>query len=604
MKKLLLLVFSAVCLASCSLKETISNAFSPSSTNNFDLDPVTEITTDSSNSTSYDKELGDESVDVPSEYNGSNPETISAGGKYYYSGTVSKIDITKKDIEVYLFFDGVTIESTTGIALGSKNITCHLVLLNGKTNTVTNDFYDENAIHIKGNLTISGDGILNVESKQKNGLKVSKDLVVNGSGVTLNITGENHAVAARSITVNKSTINVVSNAKDGFQLECDDDVTAFTNEQGFAYFKNAKISANTKGDGIQADTFVYISGGEMNIKTVGEFVSYSSANMSTYGLKTDDFKFLKSGTDYKRVAKDEIRSLNSSYYALTQSVKGIKAGAIEYDTNDDDVDDVTVTNGDYEISIAHLAKIAINSFDDCIHTNYGKVSLDSCNLELDTLDDGVHADYDLTVNNASIKISSSYEGLEGANVTINGDDTNIVSYSSDDGINAASDLVNQTNITINAGYLRIYANGDGVDANTALYFKGGTTIVEGPGSGNGSLDSDKIYFQGGIVFACSTSGMTEQMTASQNTFIYQGTTMSANKKISITDSSSNTLFSYTLKQSCNQLIFSHASLQLGSSYNIMADSSKITTISMSGSLTKVGVSSGSPGGGGGPGGHH
>ena len=37
-------------------------------------------------------------------------------------------------------------------------------------------------------------------------------------------------------------------------------------------------------------------------------------------------------------------------------------------------------------------------------------------------------------------------------------------------------------------------------------------------SGNGSLDADKIYFEGGIVFACSTSGMTEQMTASQNTF--------------------------------------------------------------------------------------
>ena len=80
--------------------------------------------------------------------------------------------------------------------------------------------------------------------------------------------------------------------------------------------------------------------------------------------------------------------------------------------------------------------------------------------------------------------------------------------------------------------------------------------------------------------------------------------MATNKVISITDSNSSVLFSYTLKQSCNQLIFSHADLQIGSSYNIMSDSTKITTISMTSSLTKVGVSGGGSGGGGAPGGHH
>ena len=128
MKKLLLLIFSAVCLASCTLKETISNVFNPSSQNNYDDDPVTTITTDTG-SNSYDKEIQEENVEIPSEYDGTNLESISVGGKYYYSGTVSKIDITKKDIEVYLFFDGVTIECDTGIAVGSKNIACHLVLM-------------------------------------------------------------------------------------------------------------------------------------------------------------------------------------------------------------------------------------------------------------------------------------------------------------------------------------------------------------------------------------------------------------------------------------------------------------------------------------------
>ena len=597
MKKMLLLIFSATCLASCSLKETISNVFNPSSTNNYDTDPVTTITTDTS-STSYDKEIAEETVETPTEFTGTNTTSITAGGYYSFEGEVGAIDI-KKNLEVYLFFNGVTINSDSGIAIGSaKDCKVHIVLQNGSTNIVSNDAADKNAIHIKGELYISGEGTLNVESKQKTAIKASGDIQISGANVTVNATGANHAISGRSILVNKSTVNVVSKGKDGFNAECDGDLTAFTNEQGYAHFVDAKISADTYGDGIQASSYVYISGGETNLTTHGEFVSYSSANITTYKLETSDFKYVKSGSTYKRVGADEIRTLNSNYYALTQSVKGIKVGAIE------DADGNDITTGDYEISIAHLAKVTVSSFDDCIHTNYGKVTLDSCNLELDTLDDGVHADYNLDVNNASIHISSSYEGLEGANVTISGADTNIVSYSNDDGINAASDLVSLTNITINDGFLRIYASGDGVDANDGLYFKGGTTIVEGPGSGNGSLDAEKIYFQGGIVFACSTSGMTEQMTATQNTFVYQGSTMTTNKVISITDSNSSVLFSYTLKQSCNQIIFSHADLQIGSSYNIMSDSTKITTISMTSSLTKVGVSGGGPGGGGAPGGHH
>ena len=594
--KPLLFLISTVCLASCSLKQVIENVFTPSSANNYDSDPVETIKTDTS-STSYDKELEEEVVEVPEDFTGENTTAITTEGKYSFEGEIGPIDI-KKGIEVYLFFNGITINNDAGVAISSvKDSKVHIVLQNGSTNKVTNNFEDTNAIHLKGELYISGQGTLNIESKQKTGLKVSKDIFISGENVILNVTGANHAINGRSITVNKSTVNVVSKGKDGIQLECDK-VTAFTNEQGFAYFVDATFTADTVGDGIQAASYVNISGGETSITTHGEFISYSTTNMSTYGLETDDFKFIKSGSTYKRVAKDEIRNLNSNYYAFAQSVKGIKVGAIEDSSGND------ITTGDYEISIAHLANVTIKSYDDCIHTNYGKVSLDSCNLELDSMDDGVHADYNLLISNASVHITSSYEGLEGANVTISGENTNIISYSSDDGINAASDLDSQTNITINDGYLRIYANGDGVDANTGLYFKGGTTIVEGPGSGNGSLDSDKIYFQGGIVFACSTSGMTESMTATQCTFAYQGSTMATNKLISITDSSNNSLFSYTLKQSCNQLIFSHPNMQVGSSYNIMSGSSKITTISMTSTLTKVGISGGGPGGGGGPGWGH
>lgn len=572
--------------------------------NNHDSDLSEDISSDLGSENEFDSsEVPDESIEVPEGYDAFENNTISAAGNYYLKGDYGPISITApKGSEVYVFLDGASVSSSEGIAFGSsKQIALHVVLLNDSVNSIVNDYEDANAFHVKGNVYISGSGTLDIESKQKNGLKVSKDLYVY-EGVTLNVEGYNHAIAARSISANGATISVKTQTKDGIQLECDSDVTEFTKEQGFAYLIDTNFSADTYGDGIQADTFVYISGGTYDIVTHGEFVAYSASALTEYGLTTDDFKYVKSGNSYKRVAKDEIRRLSSSYYALKNSVKGIKAGAIEYDSDGDDVDDATVTSGEYEIHIAHLASLSIDSTDDCIHANYGSVVIDSANLELTTFDDGVHADYDLSINNASIGINNSYEGLEGANVTIDGENTNIVAVSQDDGINAASDLTSTHNITINNGYLRVYASGDGLDANAALYLNGGTVIVEGPGSGNGSLDAEQVFFKGATVFATSTSGMTERMSATQPTFVWQGSSIASGSKVSIVDTDNVALFSYTLKQSCNQVIFSHPNMKTGQTYRLVSGSNVLASIAMNSTLVTSGTSQGGGPGGGGPGG--
>ena len=567
-----------------------SNQSSFNSENNYDSDPVSEITSDEG-SMPYDGYTVDEdNIEVPTSFDSFVDNEIKTAGKYYLKGDYPFISITAaKDSEVFIFMDGANINSNTGIAFGSsKAILLHLVLLEGSENVIANDFADTNAFHIKGDVRISGSGKLTINSAQKNGLKVSKDLFIFGS-VNLDVTGAGSAIAARSIYSNGATIKATASSKDGLQAEADT-VTEYTQDFGYVYLLNTNLTVKSHGDAIQADTYAYVSGGTHNYKTECEFIPYSTENMTEYGLETDDFKFVKSGSTYKRVAKDQIRQLTSSYYALSNSAKGIKVGALETSGGD------TITGG-YNICVAHLAKVTINSMDDCIHTNYGDVTIDSSNFELDSYDDGIHADYNVNVNNASIQINNSYEGLEGSVVTIDGDNTNIVSNSGDDGINAASDLETKNYIHINGGYLRVYAAGDGLDANTALYLNGGTVIVEGPGSGNGSLDADQIYFNGGIVFACSTSGMTERMTAKQNTFVWQGSSISSGKQVRIVNENGDQLFSYTLKQSCNQIIFSHKDLTLNNKYTLYSDSTSITTITMTSSLTKVGNSQGGGGGG-------
>ena len=603
MKKRFLLtsILIPLLLVGCS---KLASLLKIKSDQNYDSDPISEVTDDGVENDfdgAFEKEAD---IPIPNSFDGENLATVTGAGNYYYSGNVDKVEITKaaEGKTLYFFLNGVEINCSSALGFGNaKNAIVYIILMNGSTNTIVTDYIDSkgegvNGLHIKGDLHISGNGTLNIESKQKNGLKVSKDLYI--QDVTLNVIGVNHAIAARSIIGFDATINATAKSKDGIQLECDSGTTEFTNAQGFAYLVDCNYTSDTYGDGIQAATTVYISGGSYNITTHGEFVSYSSANMSEYGLTTKDFRYIYSNGSYKKVGEDEVRNLNSSYYALKQSVKGIKAGAIEYTVDDVEYE---VTKGDYEIYIAHAASITVDSTDDCIHTNYGNVTFHAANLVLSTVDDGVHADYDLLVNNASIQINSSYEGLEGANVTVDGEQTNIIANSEDDGINAANDSVETNNIYIKNGYLRVYASGDGLDANTGLYLQGGTVIVEGPGSGNGSLDADNVYFEGGIVFACSTSGMTEKMTASQNTFAWQGSTIGENTKISIVDPDSNALFSYTLKRSCNQIIFSHSELEVGKTYTLASGSSSITTIAMTSSLTKIGIK-GNNGGGGGPGG--
>ena len=597
--KLISLILSILLIGGCTNKQIPSENTNTENNSAFDTsdDPVNDVS-DNGTTNDYDSEsFSEEDVETPSEYDGENVQTISEPGKYLLSGELGPVSITvAKNKVVYLFLDGVSINSNEGIALASENkITLYIVLLNGKENNITNDFLDTNAVHIKGDVHILGNGTLNIESKQKNGLKVSKDLYISDETVTLNVIGANHAISARSLIASDATINVIAKGKDGVQLEVDSDVTEFTTEQGFARLTNVNFTSDSYGDGIQANTYLYISSGTYDITTHGVFVSYSQENMETYGLETDDFKFVASGDSYKRVAKDEIRSLSSRYYALTQSVKGLKVSEIE--TTDGYLE------GEYDIYIAHGAKINIDSTDDCIHTNYGDVTIEESNLFLSTFDDGVHADYNTNINNAHIEVYKSYEGLEGAVVTVDGNKTNLVIYSQDDGINAASDLSDENNIYIKDGYLRVYASGDGLDANTGLYLEGGEVIVEGPGQMNGSLDAEQVYFNGAIVFACSTNGMRERMSATQNTIVYQGTTtMYANSEITIVEEESEkVVYSYTLRQSCTQIIISHGGLEIGKYYLIKSGTTTIATIKQASTLTTVGSSGGPGGGPGGPG---
>lgn len=533
---------------------------------------------------------------------------ISGAGSYLLTGDYPNgITITaKKGETVHLYLNNATISNANGagIVKSDKAINLIITAVEGSTNSISTTKEGENALHVKGMLTINGSGTINItgSSSESSAIKVSKTCII--VDATINLTATKHGISAETIECEGATINILSSDKDGLHSECDFDNSEgttyeFSYGSGFVYLKNTVYICSVSGDGIQADTFVYIEGGSTKITAKGTFVQYSSANLTIYGLSSDDFRYIKNGDSYQKVASDYSGSLTNRY-ALTQSSKGIKVGEIEYDTNDDDEDDATITDGGYTIYIKS-GEFEITSSDDSIHANSGNVVIQGGTFTINTNDDGITADLLTEINGGTIAIQSSYEGIEGAYVKITGGDITI--FASDDGINSANDDTSITEyIIISGGNVKVDANGDGLDSNGSILISGGNVTVAGPTSnGDGALDSEKgILVNGGTLIAYSSLGMVE--TPAQNSEQYvisygQNTQIASGTAITLKDSSGNTVLSFTTEKVCGSVIVSSPELASGGTYSFYVGSDLVSTFTISSKITTLGASANFGGGG-------
>lgn len=515
--------------------------------------------------------------------------TITSAGSYILTGAYAGITVSVGNGETaHLFLNNTTISGGTGIAISNTNKKSTLIITacENTENEVASTADDANAIHVKGTLKINGTGTIKVSAK-KNGIKVSEGLSIADS--TINLTAENHALSARFIEAENAKINVLSAGKDALNAECDDETQAFTLDEGYVSLKSSKVSASVSGDGIQADTFVYITGGNVDIKTAATFVSYSAESMAAYDLSEDDFRYIKSGDTYKKVA-DDVAS-KGARYAMIQSAKGIKCGEIKYEI--DGTEYAVTKNSNYFIVIDG-ARVKINSSDDAIHTNSGNVLIKGGTLDLTTLDDGIHADELVKIDGGEITVNGSYEGIEGAYVEIGGGTIHITA--SDDGINAACDdeSVNE-HIIISGGTITVDASGDGLDSNGTIYVSGGTLIVYGPTTGaDTGLDADGgILIDGGNVFVASSKEMLEipASNSKSNVLVYGVNTVPAGSEIILTNADGGEMVRITLKKQAQAIILSTPELATNGTYSLYADENLLASFSVTETITTIGVRS-------------
>ncbi len=200
-------------------------------------------------------------------------------------------------------------------------------------------------------------------------------------------------------------------------------------------------------------------------------------------------------------------------------------------------------------------------------------------------DDAIHTDGVLTISNGNILISESYEGLEGAQITIDGGSIELTA--GDDGVNAATVEEDQTEdgcaITINGGSLLVNAVGDGLDSNGSILQTGGEVYVCGPtDSANSALDFEtEIRLDGGIMIAVDDSEMQERMNgaSAQGVIRTRIDPQPAGTEIVLKDAEDNVLLSFTPKKTYSTVTVSCPDIVQGADYTLFAGNT-IVNISM------------------------
>lgn len=113
-------------------------------------------------------------------------------------------------------------------------------------------------IFSRSDLTINGQGTLNITANFYNGIESKDDLRI--SGGVINITALNHALNANDAINIQGAILDLTAGKDGIHSENDDDKTL-----GNVYLNPVKLTISATEDGIDAYHLLEVAGGEIDI---------------------------------------------------------------------------------------------------------------------------------------------------------------------------------------------------------------------------------------------------------------------------------------------------------------------------------------------------
>jgi len=485
--------------------------------------------------------------------------TISAAGTYVVSGSLDdgRIVVDAADSVVHLVLNGAQIQSSSGPAIYAKAADKTVVTLqdgtdnaisDGKTYADTSEEAPTAALYSQDDLTINGTGKLTVQGLYKDGITSKDDLKVMGG--TLVVEAADDGLVGRDLVAVKDGSVTVQAGGDGIKSTNDTDA-----DKGLIGIEGGTFDIASENDGIQAETSLLIAGGTFQIVTGGG----SAASTKTHAEEGP----FGQGRGGFRQGQAPAASPTASASVDDESSESTSAKALK-------AANIAISDGTFRIDAA----------DDAIHGN-GNVFITGGQFALATGDDAVHADAALTISGGTIDLSKSYEGLEGADITISGGETHLVA--SDDGVNVSGgsdaggpgqgpgEPASGGTLAISGGYLVVDAGGDGLDSNGSAAMSGGTVLVNGPtNSGNGPLDYNGTFEQtGGVLIAAGSAGMAQAPSESSSQLAVQMTfpsALEAGTLVTLKDSSGQPIVTFAPAKTFQSIVISTPELKAGETY--------------------------------------
>ncbi|MDE6520298.1 MAG: carbohydrate-binding domain-containing protein [Ruminococcus sp.] len=552
--------------------------------------------------------------------------TITKEGIYKVSGRLDdgQIIVDAPDSKVQIILDNADISCSNSSAIyGINSKKIFISLAENSTNKLTDGanytYADEtnqepdSCIFSKDSLTINGSGSLDINSSLS-GIHSKDDIVITGGNI--NVISNEDGIKGKDYVAVADGIISIKSAEDGIKSTKTND-----DSKGFVYIANGTFTIDSACDGIQAETDLIIDSGTFDITSNGGSENSTKTHANTGfggGFKNDGFnredfenftppddfnhddlenmiphdKFNREDfenmtppdnfnhEDFRNMTPLQMQDNQTESTETSISTKGIKGGS-----------SININGGN----------ININSADDSVHSN-GDITINAGMLDIKSGDKGIHADSNIKINNGSINITESYEGIESAVIEIN--NGNIYLKASDDGINASDGSAqlgmgtysDEVQIIINGGYTEVDADGDGLDSNGNITINDGTVIVNGStNGGDGALDSNGgIIITGGTLIAAGMHNMAEYPDSKSTQCVISATfdtTQTADTIVNLKNSDGDDIITFTSIKTFDNIVISSSDILKGETYSISLDSAEYQSITINDTISTIGTQS-------------
>lgn len=447
----------------------------------------------------------------------------SADGSFILAGSY------KASIEL----SGLTLTNPSGAAVDIQNgKRIKMSIKSGTVNSLTDgaDGSQKGCIVCKGHLELKGKGVLNVTGNTAHGIYAKEYVEMKNCTVNVLSSVKDGLNCNQYFLMESGTLNISGVGDDGIQVSFKDETERDAEDTGSITIVDGTIAVSTTADaakGVKCEGSMSIQGGSITVTSAGQGVwdSKKSKTKASACLSADMDITIDGGT-------------------LILSATGGGGKGINGDAN------LTINGGDITIQTSGGIVAYVNG---TLYTNYTG-NTDRLDSDLKSSPKGIKCDGDIVVNGGIIDVTTTGKGAEGieskSTFTLNDGTINVAA--TDDAINSGGHMY------IKGGTVTAVASGnDGLDSNGNLYIEGGYIMAFGTSAPECGIDANEeegftVIFTGGTLLAVGGgNSVPSPSSGSTQPYVSTNSSVSANSTISLSDSSGDTLATFTVPANYN-----------------------------------------------------